>query len=91
MESNIQFIQVTPENLLASIQKIVKQTFENIKVETENPEQLLTRKQTAALLNVTLATLNDWTKAKKLVSYGIGNRVYYKKNEVLESLVPVNG
>ena len=90
MESNIQFIQTTPDYLLANISKIVKQTLENIKLDKENPEQLLTRKQTAELLNVTLATLNDWSKDGKLKSYGIGNRVYYKKNEVLEALTPLN-
>ena len=50
------------------------------------PETLLTRKQAAQFLNVTFATLNDWTK-RDLVECGrIGTRVYYKRSSLINAI-----
>ncbi len=49
-------------------------------------EKLLSRKEASDLLKISLPTLNNWTKENKLISYGIGGRVYYKKEELLDSL-----
>lgn len=49
---------------------------------------LLSRKETAALLKITLSTLWRWTRNGKLKSYYIGSRVYYLQNEVMSSLNP---
>ncbi len=54
-------------------------------------KELLTREQTADLLHITLTTLWRWTKQGKLKSYGIGGRIYYKTDEVLNNaLIPLN-
>ena len=56
--------------------------------ETNNPlnsDELLSRKEAAKLLKITLSTLWSWTNSGKLKSYGIANRVYYKRNEILTS------
>ena len=42
----------------------------------------LSRKEVAKLLKITLPTLHDWTRQGWLQSYKIGNRVYYRLNEV---------
>ena len=54
----------------------------------QNPdnETLLTREETAKLLSVSLVTLWDWTKKDIIPAYRIGNKVRYKKSEVLKSL-----
>jgi len=52
-------------------------------------EELLTRDEAAKLLKINSSTLYLWTRKGKLPSYGIGNRVYYKRSEVMESLVKV--
>jgi hypothetical protein len=50
------------------------------------PETLLTRKQAAKFLDVTYATLNDWTK-RGLVECGrIGTRVYYKRSNLINAI-----
>ncbi len=49
-------------------------------------DQLLTREETAKLLSVSLVTLWDWTKKDIIPAYRIGNKVRYKKSEVLQSL-----
>ena len=53
------------------------------------PENI-TRKQACAILNIGLATLWKHTKDGKLTSYGIGNRIMYKRDEVLQALKPLN-
>lgn len=50
-------------------------------------DDLLSREQTAELLQINLSTLWAWTKAGKLKCYGIaGSRRFFKRAEVLEAL-----
>jgi excisionase family DNA binding protein len=56
--------------------------------ETENP--LLTRDEVCKLLSFNKTSLWKHTKSGKLKSYGIGNKVYYKRSEVLEAVKPIN-
>ena len=51
---------------------------------------LLTRQETANLLNVSLVTLWDWTRKDVVPAYRIGYKVRYKKSEVLTSLKQIN-
>lgn len=51
--------------------------------------ELMTRKETADYLKINTTTLWHWTNKGKLKSYGIGNRVYYKRNEVIESIAEI--
>ena len=60
-----------------------------IKLKSDNKpvsDELLTRDETAAMLKITLPTLNNWTKAKILTPRYLGRRVYYKKSEILSNL-----
>ena len=58
----------------------------------QNPDnsKLLSRQETADLLSVSLVTLWDWTKKDLVPAYRIGNKVRYKKSEILESLQKMN-
>ncbi len=53
------------------------------------PPEYLTRAELAEILKCDLSTIHNWTKKGKLKPYGIGNRVYYKRNEVESSLKPL--
>ena len=55
-----------------------------------NDDILLSRLETSKLLKINLTSLWKHTKSGKLKSYGIGNRVFYKKEEVLKSLTRIN-
>lgn len=59
-------------------------------VQPQPETQLLTRKEVAKWLDISLPTLHAWTKNGILQAYRIGNKVRYKKNEVLESLQSIN-
>ena len=64
--------------------KDFKETFN-----THNPDELLTRTETYEFLQIDSSTLWHWTNKGKVKAYGIGNRRYYKKAELLESLQPL--
>ena len=49
-------------------------------------EKFLTRKETAARLNITLATLHQYTLSGKIAANRIGNRVLYKESDIQNAL-----
>lgn len=57
-------------------------------MKTIKGKSILTRKQAAALLSVSLTTLKTWTDQKLIKSYKLGGRVYFKEKEILEALKP---
>ncbi len=87
----LQFINTTPEQLAQLINEGVKaQLTEFSKHFTpSNPDVLLTREQTCELLQIDSSTLWAWEKKGKIQGYGIANRRYYKKSEILNSLQPL--
>ncbi len=70
------------------IKSSVKEQLDELKqsLNKEDNEELLTREETCKLLKIDSSTLWAWTKKGKLKVYGIANRRYYKRNEVLECL-----
>jgi len=56
-------------------------------ISKQNDDELLSRTETAKILKVELTTLWSWTKKGKLTAYGIGNRVYYKRGEIMKALI----
>lgn len=85
----VQFIQVTPEQLQDAILQGVKQQLQELKKEFQpkEPTTYLTRNEVAKMLSVDLSTVHNWTKKGILKSVGIGSRVYYKRKEVENALV----
>lgn len=77
------------EELLKST---VKEQFDNFKrsIPNGNDEELLTREETYKLLKIDSSTLWAWTKTGKINAYGIANRRYYRKSEILKCLIPLN-
>ena len=58
--------------------------------QVEPSNDLLTRDEVCKLLNFNKTSLWKHTKSGRLKSYGIGNRVLYKRSEVLEAVKPIN-
>lgn len=90
--ATIKIIQITPDELRSVVQESVKVELKDIqkKLTPTAPTEYLTRDETSKLLSIDLSTLWSWTKKGKLNSYGIGNRVYYKRVEVEKALVKIN-
>lgn len=54
--------------------------------QSTNETDLLTPKESAKLLRISLPTLHRWQKKGKVKCYGIAGSRYYKRSELLESL-----
>lgn len=82
------FLEVTPEQLQEQIQNGIEEQLnhflENYK--PKQPEDYLTRNEVAELLSVDLSTIHNWCKKGKLKPLGLGNRVYFLRSEIQESL-----
>jgi len=91
MNSTIQLIQITPDELENRIFDRVNAEFLNLKKEFQpkEPTEFLTRNEVKDLLKIDLSTVYNWTKRGKLRAYGIGNRVYYKRSEVEAAIQPL--
>jgi excisionase family DNA binding protein len=87
----IQFIQITPEEQEDGIYRRLKSEFETLKQEFQpkQPPEFLTRNEVRDLLKVDLSTVHNWTKRGKLKAYGIGNRVYYRRDEIQAAIKPL--
>lgn len=85
--SAIQFIGTTPSDL---IQEIKKEIIPELKAELskefqpKEPTEYLTRQEVCEILHIDLSSLHRWRKEGKLIAYGLGNRVYFKRNEIDE-------
>jgi excisionase family DNA binding protein len=92
MKGTIQFIQLSPEEFQEAILKGVKAEIDSLKREfqPQEPTEYMTREDVRDMLNIDLSTVHNWTKRGKLKSYGIGNRVYFKRKEVQQAIKPLN-
>lgn len=82
-------IQTTPDKLRAEILQDFKKEIDLLKKEyrPKEPIAFLTRNEVAEMLKVDLSTVHNWTKSGKLKAYSIGTRVYFKRDEVEQSLI----
>ena len=64
----------------------IKEVLAEVQPQERNEDELITRKECAKILGISLVTLNVYTKRGLIPGYRIGVSVRYKKNEVLESL-----
>lgn len=92
MENAILLHNLAPSDLEELITRVVKEQLQELvkNVPIENPDELLTRAEASYLLKINITTLHNWTKKGKIIAYGIGNRVYYKRGELMGSLVRIN-
>lgn len=94
--SDSESIEITHNNLPQAVAKVSEevcfmrnQLAELInKFEPKVPAEYLTRSEVAEMLKCDLSTIHNWTVKGKLIPYGIGNRVYFKRSEVEAALLP---
>ncbi|GEN74151.1 helix-turn-helix domain-containing protein [Chryseobacterium lathyri] len=85
--TTIQFIGTTPDDLIREIKKeIIPELREQLKEEFQpkEPTSYLTRNEVCEMLHIDLSTLHRWRKEGTLIAYGLGNRIYFKRNEIDE-------
>ncbi|WP_374464019.1 helix-turn-helix domain-containing protein [Chryseobacterium sp.] len=85
--SAIQFIATTPSDLIQEIKKeIIPELKKQLSKEFQpkEPTDYLTRQEVCELLSIDMSTLHRWRKDGVLIAYGLGNRIYFKRNEIQE-------
>jgi excisionase family DNA binding protein len=79
---------VTPEQITSFFEGLQNQLKElKEKFEPKQPEELLTRKEAAALLKCDISTIFNWVRSGRLIAYSISNRVYFKRSEIEKALI----
>lgn len=85
----LQMVQITPEELKELILDGVKEELKSFKkhFQPKEPAEYMTRVDVAELLKINLSTVHNWTKKGTITSYQIGGRVYYKRQEIVDSII----
>jgi len=68
------------DKLVLKIEKYLKE------LNAKKDDTLITRQEVASYLSISLQTIHNWTKKGVLSVYYMGNRVYYKKEEIFKTL-----
>lgn len=84
MDQQIVLSPVPLTDLVGQIVRAIRADMDN--ATPPPPEELLTRVETAKQLHVTLPTLRQYTRRGYVKGYRMGNRVLYKRSEVLNAL-----
>jgi excisionase family DNA binding protein len=89
---NKQFITtIDLDDLLSSFRSIVREELQKQKpIEAKAKEKLLSRKQAADFLNISLTTLWSWSKSGIVESHRINRSIRYKKSELDQALKTIN-
>lgn len=56
----------------------------------ENDDELIKIEEVSSLLRVSKVTIHKWKKIGLIPFYRISNKIYFKKNEVIESMKKIN-
>lgn len=89
MQNEIILNGISFEQLENSLKTIVQNEVQKIVsglTATKPEPELITRKETALILGISLPTLNDWTKNGTIPAQRIGTRVRYQRANVYASL-----
>lgn len=89
MNNQIFLNGITLQQLAEAITPLLQKTDE-LDIISNSEKELLTRIEVCELLSINKTSLWKHTKSGRLKSYGLGNRVYYKRSEVLEAVKPIN-
>lgn len=91
MES-IQFISTSPTALADLIDEKIKNQLDELKnsFTPKEPDDFMSRNETAELLKISLTALHDWMNKGILKPYKMGNKTYFSRKEVTETLFNSN-
>jgi hypothetical protein len=77
---------ISRDELKELISEAVSKAFDEVNKDTFTDRDLMTRKETAQFLNVSLVSLNIWSKKGIIQPYAIEGRVFFKKSEIESAL-----
>lgn len=88
MTNLVQVTNISPDELVELISRSVKEQIKEFSIKlnsdsTEIQKPHLTRKETANYFNISLNCLNMWVNKGILKPYKVGQRVFFKREEIL--------
>ena len=91
MNKELVFTSLPIDEMEVMISRVVRESISTHAAQqtADNHSELITRKQAAQLLNLSLPTLREYTVRGIVPSYRVGSRVRYKKSEVINCLTKV--
>src|SRR6056297_2156404 len=79
--------ELSVEELKSMIDDSVVAAFLKLKNQEEpKTDKLLSRQEAAIFIDVSLPTLNEYTKSGKVKGYRLGGKIKYKQSELLEAM-----
>lgn len=83
--STIQFIATSDDILIQKLENsLIPKLAEKLSAQFQpiQPTEYLTRSEVCKLLKIDLSSLHRWRKEGKIPSFGISNRVYFKRSDI---------
>lgn len=88
MDTQILLNGITLQQLAEALKPLLETLTQN--EQQPHEKEFITRDEVCKLLSFNKTSLWKHTKSGRLKSYGIGNRVLYKREEVLQAVKPIN-
>lgn len=87
MRKIIQISEMDSGELISQIKSVVMNTIKEVKeLDFAKEEVLITRNEACQMLKVDQSTLYRWINNGIISSYGLSNRIYFLKSELLEQV-----
>jgi len=87
MEKKQLFTNFSSDELRELIQECVNQGLETSFEQSKESSDLIKAKEAGELLQVSKVTLYNWMNDGVITGYYLGSRLYFKKSELIESLL----
>lgn len=87
--TNLFLTPIPVADLMAQMRDIVRDELRQ-QQQADQSEKLLTPKETAELLRVSVVTIWQWEKQGRIVKHAIGGRTYFKYGELMASIETLN-
>ena len=71
------FFQELKKSIIPELREQLSKDFQ-----PKEPTEYLTRSEVCQLLKIDLSSLHRWRKEGKIPSFGISNRVYFKRSDI---------
>ena len=78
--------EITKDELLKMLEKYVAKAVASASEQIPPQDQLLTRKEAAEFLTISLATLHTYTKEGRIVGQRLGGRLVYRRSDLEKAL-----
>ena len=90
MKNSTLITEISPEEINNQFDAL-NQRLDNLQqnLQPKIPAEYLTRNEVAQLLKVDLSTIHNWCKKGKLIPFGIGARVYFKRTDIEAALTQI--